>query len=66
MLSLLYRQDDHKLPDRSKAEFKEFKPWFKFKPRLKFYWFHLSLYKIFQDLSRRSFETGFRGILEAA
>ena len=26
------------------AEFKEFEPWFKFKPRLKYGWFHLKLY----------------------
>ena len=35
-----------KLYRRPEAEFKE-------------YWFHLKLYKIFQDLSRRSIETGF-------
>ena len=43
----------------SKAEFKEFDPRLKFKPRLKYGWFHLKLYSIFQDLSRRSIETGF-------
>ena len=26
---------------------------FKFKPRLKYGWFHLKLYQMFQDLSRR-------------
>ena len=41
------------------AEFKEFYPRLKFKPRLKYGWFHLKLYSIFQDLSRRSTETGF-------
>ena len=41
------------------AEFKEFEPRFKFKPQLKYDWFHLKLYQIFQDLSRRSIETGF-------
>jgi len=35
------------------AEFKEFERWFKFKPRLKYGWFHLKLYQMFQDLSRR-------------
>ena len=35
------------------AEFKEFKRRFKFKPRLKYGWFHLKLYQMFQDLSRR-------------
>ena len=34
-------------------EFKEFERWFKFKPRLKYGWFHLKLYQMFQDLSRR-------------
>ena len=38
----------------SEAEFKEFEP------RLKFGWFHLKLYSMFQDLSRRSIETGLR------
>ena len=38
------------------AEFKEFEP------RLKYDWFHLKLYLIFQDLSQRSIETGFWGI----
>ena len=38
---------------RPEAEFKEFEP------RLKYGWFHLKLYSIFQDLSRRSIETGF-------
>ena len=41
------------------AEFKEFEPRLKFKPRLKYGWFHLKLYSMFQDLSRRSIETGF-------
>ena len=35
------------------AEFKEFERWFKFKPRLKYGLFHLKLYQMFQDLSRR-------------
>ena len=43
----------------TEAEFKEFEPLLKFKPRLKYGWFHLNLYSIFQDLSRRSIETGF-------
>ena len=34
------------------AEFKEFEP------RLKYGWFHLKLYSLFQDLRRRSIETG--------
>ena len=35
------------------AEFKEFERQFKFKPRLKYGWFHLKLYQMFQGLSRR-------------
>ena len=35
------------------AEFKEFERRFKFKSRVKFGWFHLQLYQMFQDLSRR-------------
>jgi len=38
----------------SVAEFKEFERRFKFKPRFKYGWFHLKLYQMFQDLSRRS------------
>ena len=34
------------------AEFKEFERRLKFKPRLKYGWFHLKLYSMFQDLSR--------------
>ena len=41
------------------AEFKEFEPRLKFKPRLQCGWFHLKLYSIFQDLSYHSIETGF-------
>ena len=36
---------------KPEAEFKEFEPLLKFKPRLKYGWFHLKLYSIFQDLS---------------
>jgi len=35
------------------AEFKEFERRFKFKPRVKYGWFYLKLYQMFQDLSRR-------------
>ena len=38
---------------RPVAEFKEFERRFKFKPRFKYGWFHLKLYHMFQDLSRR-------------
>ena len=37
----------------SEAEFNEFERRFKFKPRFKYVWFHLTLYQMFQDLSRR-------------
>ena len=46
----------------SEAEFKEFEQRLKFKPRLKYGWFHLKMYYIFQDLSRRSIKTGFLAI----
>jgi len=41
-------------------EFKEFEPRLKFKPWLKYGWFHLKSYSMFQDLSQRSIETGLR------
>ena len=44
---------------KPEAEFKEFEPRFKFKPWLKYGWFHLKLYSIFQGLSRLSIKTGF-------
>ena len=44
------------------AEFKEFEPWLKFKPQLKYGWFHLKLYSMFQDLSRHLIEPIFEGI----
>ena len=40
-------------------EFKEFEPRLKFVTRLKCSWFHLKLYSMFQNLSRRSIKTGF-------
>ena len=43
------------------AEFKEFERRLKFKPRLKYGWFRLKLYSMFQDLSRCSMETDFGG-----
>ena len=42
-----------KMKTRTVAEFKEFERRFKFKPRFKYGWFHLKLYQMFQDLSRR-------------
>ena len=47
-LSLKYQRCSPSL-----TAFKEFERWFKFKPRLKYGWFHLKLYQMFQDLSRR-------------
>ena len=41
------------------AEFKEFEPRLKFETRLKYGWFHLKLYSMFQELSRRYIETGY-------
>ena len=38
----------------------------KFETQLKYGWFHLKLYSMFQDLSRRSIETGFWWIYDAA
>ena len=38
-----------------------FEPRLKFETRLKYGWFHLNLYSVFQDLRRRSIETGFGG-----
>ena len=35
------------------AEFKEIERRFKFKSRFKYGWFHLKLYQMFQNLSRR-------------
>ena len=35
------------------SEFKEFEPRLKLETRLKYSWFHLRLYSMFQDLSRR-------------
>ena len=46
----------------TEAEFKEFEPRLKFKPRLKYGRFYLKLYQTFQDLSRRSIKTSFRQI----
>ena len=46
--------------NKLEAEFKEFKP------RLKYGWFHLKSYSMFQDLNRRSIETGFWAIWDRA
>ena len=43
-----------------------FSQWIKFEPRLKYGWFHLKLYSMFQDLSRRSIKPGFWRIWDAA
>ena len=45
---------------RSQGQVKSYEAEFKeFEPRIKYGWFHLKTYSIFQDLSRRSIETGF-------
>ena len=36
-----------------------------FEPQLKYGWFHLKLYAMFQDLGQRSIETGFWRIGDA-
>ena len=46
--------------DIPEAKFKQFEM------RLKYGWFHLKLYSIFQDLSRLLIETGFWQIYAAA
>ena len=43
----------------TEAELKGFKARLEFETRLKHGWFHLKLYSVFQDLSRRSIGTGF-------
>ena len=55
----LSKQDFQSKATYPEAEFKEFERRLKFKPRLKYGWFHLKLYSMFQDLSRRSIEAGF-------
>ena len=45
--------------ETTEAEFKEFGPRLEFETRLKYGWFHLKLYSMFQDLGQRSIETGF-------
>ena len=37
-----------------------------FESRLQYGWFHLKLYLMFQDISRRSIKTGFWRILNTA
>ena len=49
-----------------KAEIEKFEPRLKFETRLKYSWFYLKLYSMFQDLSLRSIETGFWRIWDAA
>ena len=48
-----------KLDNSPEAKFKQFEPRLKFEIRLKYGWFHLKLYSMFQDLCRSFFETGF-------
>ena len=43
---------------QSDAEFKEFEPRLEFETQLKYSWFPLKLYSMFQDLSRHSNESG--------
>ena len=53
------KKNVHQTNIESEAEFKEFEPRLKFKPLLKYGWFHLKLYLIFKNLSRRSIKIGF-------
>ena len=46
--------------EHQEADFKEFERRLKFKPRLKYGWFHLKSYLKFQHLSRHLIETGGR------
>jgi len=46
-------------PMTPEAEFEEFEQRLKFKPRMKYGWFHLNWYSMFQDLSWLLIETGF-------
>ena len=50
----------------TQVEFTEFEPPLKFETRLKYGWFHLELYSMFQDFSRCSIETGFQRIRNTA
>ena len=43
----------------TEAELKVFKARLEFETRLKHGWFHLKLYSVFQDFSRRSIRTSF-------
>jgi len=44
------------IPSLTETEFKEFEPRLKFETQLKYSWFHLKLYSMFQDLSWRSID----------
>ena len=50
----------------SEVELKKFESWLKFETQLKNGWFHLKLYSMFQDLSRRSIEIGIWRTWDAA
>jgi len=47
------------LDKKYETEFKKLKRWLKFKPPLKYGWFLLKLYSMFQVYYRRLIETGF-------
>ena len=53
-LESIFTREWHLIPE---AEFKEFEPRLNFETRLKYGWFHLKLYSMFQDSSQRSIET---------
>ena len=51
--------------EKISAKIKSSEARFKIEARLKYGWFQLNLYTMFQDLSRRSIETGFWVDLDA-
>ena len=53
LMSVFTMTKPSSLMKKSVAEFKEFERRFKFKPQFKYGWFHLKLYQMFHDLSRR-------------
>ena len=48
------------------ADLKQFEPRIKLETRLNYGWFHLKSYLMYQDFSRRSIETDFWRIWDAA
>ena len=55
----VYSQQIKSYKGGPEAEFKDFEQRPEFETLFKYGWFHLKLYSMTQDLSRRSIETGF-------